>query len=154
MSFSGAYPTLGNIMKLSSAVTRSITAENVYGEKGRGGMAEVSDTPQPEVVRIGQPWDRNRHAGDLGQTWKVRPALHLPPKSVTTIMDVDGPGIIQHIWITVDSKLYRDLILRIYWDGEEQPSVECPVGDFFCNGWNTRANVLAMPDQCESLRRV
>ena len=75
MSFSGAYPNLGNIMKLSSAVTRSITAENVYGEKGRGGMADWSETPQPEVVKIGQPWDKNRHAGDLGQGWKIRPAI-------------------------------------------------------------------------------
>jgi len=53
MNFNGLNMTLGNISKLSNAKTRSITAENVYGEKSKGGMAEVSDTPQPEVTKIG-----------------------------------------------------------------------------------------------------
>lgn len=137
---------LGNISRLSTAVTRSITAENVYGDKGRGGMAELSTTPQPDVARLGQAWDGpNACARELGQTWKVRPCITLPKEQTTTLMDVDGPGCIQHIWITVDCRRYRELILRIYWDGEEQPSVETPLGDFFCNGFNTRANILALP---------
>ena len=144
--FNGLGLGLGNISKLSSAKTRSITAENVYGEKGRGGMADVSETPQADVVKIGQRWDGpNACARDLGQTWKVRPCLNLPAGETTTLMDIDGPGCIQHIWITTDHKRFRDLILRLYWDGEETPSVECPVGDFFCNGFNQRANVLALP---------
>jgi hypothetical protein len=137
---------LFGITQLSNARTRSITAENVYGQKGRGGMAEVSASPQPEVLQIGQVWDGpNSCARDLGQTWKVRPCITLPPGSTTTLMDVEGPGTIQHIWITVDARRYRDLILRMYWDGEEVPSVEVPVGDFFCNSWRRRANILALP---------
>ncbi len=139
---------LGNysISRLSKAATRSITAENVYGEKGKGGMAEVSTTPQPEVVRVDQQWDGpNPCARDLGRKWKVRPCIALPKESNTTLMDVAGPGIIQHIWITVDPKCYRDLIIRIYWDKEETPSVESPIGDFFCNGWKVRVNILAIP---------
>lgn len=146
MSFTGANMNLGNIMKLSSAVTRSITAENVYGEKGKGGMADLTVEPQAEVAKIGQVWDGpNPCARDLAQTWKIRPCITLPKGSTSTLMDVDGPGIIQHIWITIDSKVYRDLILRVYWDGETTPSVESPVGDFFCNGWKTRTNILALP---------
>jgi hypothetical protein len=146
MAFNGAYMHLGNVMKLSSAVTRSITAENVYGEKGRGGMAEVSATPQEAVKRIGQKWDGpNSCARDLGRTWKVRPCITVPKGQTATLMDVDGPGVIQHIWITVDPKRYRDLVLRMYWDGEKTPSVESPLGDFFCNGWKTRTNILALP---------
>ncbi len=144
MTFNGVNMGLGNIYKLSRAVTRSITAENVYGERGRGGMAEVSDTPQEEVTRIGQGWYRQEPARDLGRPWKIRPCITLPKQSTTTLMDVAGPGVIQHIWITVEAKRYRDLILRMYWDGEDAPSVEAPVGDFFCNGWG-RANVLALP---------
>ena len=137
---------LFGITQLSGARTRSITAENVYGDKGRGGMAELSDTPQPEVVKLGQAWDGpNLCARDLGQTWKVRPCITLPQGSTTTLMDVEGPGTIQHIWITVDVKRYRDLILRMYWDGEEEPSVEVPVGDFFCNSWRQRSNIVALP---------
>lgn len=137
---------LFGITQLSQAQTRSITAENVYGDKGRGGMAEVSATPQPEVVKIGQKWEGpNSAARDLGRNWKVRPCIALPKESTTTLMDVSGPGTIQHIWITVNAKVYRDLILRIYWDGEQTPSVEVPVGDFFCNSWKRRANIVALP---------
>jgi hypothetical protein len=137
---------LFGISHLVDAETRSVTAENVYGEKGKGGMAELSPTPQKEVAKIGQKWDGpNSCARDLGRTFKVRPCITVPGKSVSTLMDVKGPGVIQHIWITVDPKFYRDLILRMYWDGEKTPSVECPVGDFFCNGWKTRNNVLALP---------
>ncbi len=137
---------LFGIANLSEAQSRSITAENVYGEKGRGGMAELSTTPQPEVARIGQRWDGpNACARDLGRTWKVRPCITLPKASTTTLMDVEGPGTIQHLWITVDSKRHRDLILRFYWDGEKVPSVESPVGDFFCTSWKSRAAILALP---------
>jgi hypothetical protein len=146
MNFNGSNMNLGNIMKLSNAVTRSITAENVYGEKGQGGMADLTHDPQPEVEKIAQKWDGpNACARDLGLKWKVRPCITVPAQTTSTLMDVDGPGVIQHIWITVDSPWYRDLILRMYWDGENEPSVEVPVGDFFCNGWKTRTNILSLP---------
>ncbi len=51
---------------------------------------------------------------------------------------IEGSGVINHIWITVDSPdpLYRrNLVLRAYWDGSEHPSVEAPLGDFFGQGW-------------------
>jgi hypothetical protein len=146
MNFNGLGMGLGNLSKLSDAQTRSITAENVYGEKGRAGMAELAEAPQPEVAKIGQKWEGpNKCARDLGRTWKVRPCITLEPGKVTTLMDVDGPGVIQHIWITVKPTCYRDLIVRMYWDGEKTPSVEAPVGDFFCNGFLTRTNILALP---------
>lgn len=136
---------LGNIMKLSHARTRSLSAENIYGEKGRAAMAEVSGTPQPEVAKLGQPWQENAAARELGRGWKVRPYLTLPKATTTKIMDIDGPGVIQHIWITVHEKHSRDLILRAYWDGSDKPSMEAPIGDFFCNGWKNRVTVLALP---------
>ncbi len=137
---------LFGITHLSNAQTRSISAENVYGEKGHGGMAGLTEAPQEEVARIGQPWGGpNKCARDLGRGWKVRPFTALKPESVTTLMDVDGPGAIQHIWITVDPKFHRDLILRMHWDGEDEPSVECPLGDFFCNSWKARSKILSIP---------
>lgn len=143
--FNGLGMGLGNISRLSNAKTRSITPENVYGEKGKGGMAEVSATPQPEVERIGQMWTGpNSHARDLGRPWKVRPCIALPPGE-TTIMDVDGPGCIQHIWMTMDCTYFRDMVIRIFWDHETTPSVEVPIGDFFCNGFNTRTFITSLP---------
>ena len=145
MAFNGAHMSLGTISKLSDAETRVVTAENVYGEKGRGGMAEVTETPQPEVRRIGQEWERQEAARDLGVGWKVRPYINIPSGKTEIIFDVDGPGVIQHIWLTVTEAAYRDLIIRMYWDAEDAPSVEAPVGDFFCNGFRQRANIMALP---------
>jgi len=137
---------LSKITKLTTGKTRLFTAENVYGEKGKGGMAEVSDTPQEETVKIGQLWKKsNPAARELGQKWKVRPCIDLAPESVTTILDTTGPGRITHIWFTVDSKKFRDIILRVYWDGEEFPSIESPVGDFFCNGFNRALKITSIP---------
>mgnify|MGYP006297729353 CR=1 FL=1 len=136
---------LEHIARLSDSTTRLFTPENVLGEKGRGGMARVSDTPQPEVERLGQSWHLQSAARELGQGWKVRPDINLQPESVTTILDTDGPGYICHIWMTMEKKWWREIVLRFYWDGEEMPSVESPVGDFFCSSWNEHADIMALP---------
>ena len=139
-------PGLGSIDRISDATTRLITAENVYGLKGAGGRAELTDDPQAEVVQIGQHWDGpNLCARELGVQWKVRPCITLLPKSTATLVDIDGPGYIQHIWITFSEKHYRDIILRFYWDNEAKPSVEVPLGDLFCCGFCKRVNILALP---------
>ncbi|MCX6625150.1 MAG: DUF2961 domain-containing protein, partial [Acidobacteria bacterium] len=74
----------------------------------------------------------------LGAGWKVRPFIDLQRRQTVTLADIKGPGVIQHIWITVSEKAYRDCILRFYWDGETTPSVEVPLGDFFGNAFNLR----------------
>lgn len=135
--------SLGNLALLRRSETRSVSPENVYGEKGKGGMAEVSDVPQPEVARIGQQWAPNYGpARELGRGWKVRPLVNIPKRSTVTIMDVEGPGVIQQIWMT-PAGVCRFNILRIYWDGCEHPSVECPLGDFFACGWGKFAPVVS-----------
>ncbi|MCI8895114.1 MAG: DUF2961 domain-containing protein [Lachnospiraceae bacterium] len=132
------------IPQLRNSQTRLITAENVYGEKGRGGMAEPGKQ-QPEAERIGQLYLENGAPRELGRTFKVRPCITLDSQSVTTLMDVEGPAAITHIWITVDMRFYRDLILRMYWDGEETPSVEVPLGDFFCCSWKQWTQINGIP---------
>ena len=137
---------LGTLDRLSAAKTRLITAENVYGSKGAGGRADLTAEPQDDVVKIGQKWEGpNSCARELGIKNKIRPCITLPAGETTTIMDIDGPGYIQHVWITLDSKRFRDQILRVYWDEEVTPSVETPVGDFFCNGFNKAVPINSMP---------
>jgi hypothetical protein len=121
---------LGNLPFLSDAVTRSISAENPDGSTS-GGAKSLPD-------------EKNA-ASMLGEGWKVRPCITLEPYTTTTLADIEGSGIIQHIWITVDPKAYRDTILRFAWDGEDTPSVEVPLGDFFCNGHARRYNVNSLP---------
>ncbi len=128
--FNGLGMNLGNLARLSKARTRSISAENFSGEKGRAGKAIHGTGEVP--------------ARELGQGWKVSPCINLGPKSTTTLAEIEGPGAISHLWLTVHPSFWRSLVLRFYWDGEETPSVEVPVGDFFCNGWCERSNVNSL----------
>ena len=116
MTFDGLHCDLSTLARLSSARTRSISPENFSGAKGQGGTA-TDGTGAPA-------------ARDLGQGWKLSPSVRIGPGETFTLADIDEPGCIQHIWMT-PTGAWRDSILRFYWDGQEQPSVECPVGDFF-----------------------
>jgi hypothetical protein len=121
MAFNGLGMNLGNLSRLSSAKTRSISPENFTGEKGKGGM--VTEGTGANCAR------------DLGQGWKISPWYKVMPGEEKVLADIEGPGAIQQIWMTVSS-MWRWSILRIYWDDQKHPSVECPVGDFFCSGWS------------------
>jgi hypothetical protein len=114
---------------LKNSETRSISAENPTGERGGGAKAE--------------PLGPNA-ATALGTGWKVRPDIDLQRRATVTLADIEGPGVIQHIWMTVSEKAYRDCILRFYWDGETEPSVETPLGDFFANAHGIRCNVNSL----------
>ncbi len=111
---------LGDLSRLSHAKTRSISPENFKGEKGRGGMATEGTGANA--------------ARDLGQGWKISPSVKIKPGETFVMGEVDGSGIIHHIWMTPTGNS-RFTVFRIYWDGEAQPSVETPVGDFFASGW-------------------
>ena len=136
--FDGLNMSLGNLSRLSDAKTRSISPENFTGEKGKGGMA----TPQLPATRNVN--NASWAARDLGQTWKVNPFITIESKETVTIAEIEGPGAIQHIWMT-PTGVWRWSIIRIYWDDEKEPSVECPIADFFCMGWNEYAPVVSQP---------
>ncbi len=129
--YNGLGLSLGNLPRVSNAETRSISAENFAGAKGKGGMATEGTGAVP--------------ARELGVGWKLSPCIDLPGGATVTLADIDGPGAIQQIWFTVEPKYWRALVLRMYWDDEETPSVEVPLGDFFCMGWCKRANVKSLP---------
>ena len=135
MNFNGLGMSLGTLPRLSAARTRSITAENPTGEKGRGGMATEGTGAQP--------------ARDLGQGWKVSPSVIIEPGTTYTIADIAGPGAIQSMWLSGDISRQgpraRFYILRIYWDDQETPSVECPVADFFASGWGLFRQINSLP---------
>jgi hypothetical protein len=122
---------LGNLSQLSNAETRSISAENFTGAKGQGGAA----TEGTGAIA----------SRELGQGWKVSPSINIAGGETVTLAEIDGPGAIQHIWLTVHPTQWRRLVIRMYWDGEETPSVETPIGDFFANGWCERCNIASLP---------
>lgn len=129
--FNGIESNMSNLFRLSDAKSRSISPENFNGEKGKGGMA--TDGTGAKASR------------DLGQGWKVSPSVRIKSKTTYTVAEIDGPGSIQHIWMTPTGN-WRHSIIRFYWDGETEPSVEVPVGDFFGMGWGKYAllNSLAV----------
>ncbi|MEN9938909.1 MAG: hypothetical protein RLZZ387_5488 [Chloroflexota bacterium] len=128
-AFNGLGLNLGNLSRLSSARTRSISPENFSGEKGAGGMA--TDGTGAHAAR------------DLGRGWKLSPSIKIQPGETRVLAEVNDQGAIQHIWMTPTGH-WRHSILRIYWDGQEQPSVECPVGDFFANGWQQYGQISSL----------
>ncbi|MGI5925197.1 MAG: glycoside hydrolase family 172 protein [Lentisphaeria bacterium] len=131
MSYNGLGLHLGTLSRLSSAQTRSICPENFTGEKGRAAMATEGR---------GAPAAR-----DLGVGWKISPCVLIEAGETFTLADISGMGAVQQIWLTPTGN-WRFQILRIYWDDQEQPSVECPIGDFFGMGWGRYAplNSLAV----------
>lgn len=136
--YNGLDSNMGNLYRLSNAKTRSISPENFTGEKGKGGMADpLKDKDKRNIANAAYP------ARDLGQTWKVNPYIKIAGGEVFTIAEMDGPGAIQHIWMTPTGN-WRSTIIRIYWDGETTPSVEAPVGDFFCMGWGQYAPLSSL----------
>ncbi|WP_379707388.1 glycoside hydrolase family 172 protein [Mediterraneibacter gnavus] len=122
---------MGSVAVISHTKSRAVNAENPTGEKGKGGMT----------------------SSVLGPSRKGSPCIEkIAPGEIKVLADIKGPGVIRHIWATVTDKispanrfLLRDLVLRIYWDGEKTPSVECPLGDFFCCGFGTTYFVNSMP---------
>lgn len=71
------------------------------------------------------------------------------PGEKRTIAEIKGTGVINHIWITMsptpDQLSRNDIIIRMYWDGNDYPSVESPIGPFFGQGWNESYNYSSMP---------
>ncbi|RYY62252.1 MAG: DUF2961 domain-containing protein [Chitinophagaceae bacterium] len=138
--FDGLNMNMGNLSLLSDAKTRSISPENFTGEKGKGGMADPkADNGKRNVANAAA------QAATLGRGWKVNPFIEVKSGETITIAEMDGPGAIQHIWMTPTGN-WRFSILRFYWDDETTPSIEVPVGDFFGMAFNTYAplNSLAV----------
>ena len=91
-------------------VSRSICFENPSGAPGEGGKT----------------------ASRLGAGRKGSPSISLKAGQEVQLCDIEGPGTIRHIWMTTrrDAVTLRGLVIRAWWDGQEHPSVECPIGDF------------------------
>jgi len=127
--FNGLGMGLHNLSHVSTAKSRSICPENFTGKKGGACTAEVThDT---------------HSARELGRGWKVSPCIQIKAGETVTLADIDGSGAINQIWMTPTGN-WRFSILRIYWDDEVNPSVECPVGDFFASGWGKFAPLSSL----------
>ena len=130
-AFNGMQSGMGDLFRLSNAQMRSISPENLTGEKGKGGMATEGT---------------GKHASrELGQGWKVSPSIRIKAGATVTLGEVNGSGVIQQIWMTpapIDKM--RLFVLRFYWDDEPEPSIEVPMGDFFACGWGQYCQINSL----------
>ena len=128
--FDGLDMNLGNLSRLSDAQI----AIDQPGEFRRRKRAKAAWRPRAPARAPRGSW-----AG----RWKVSPSVRIKAQSTFTVAEIDGPGAIQQIWMTPSPlDKTRQFILRFYWDGETEPSVEVPMGDFFACGWGKY-----LPDQ-------
>ncbi|MHA4811880.1 glycoside hydrolase family 172 protein [Flavitalea flava] len=124
----GPCENIANIFRVTAARSRSISPENSTGAEGGGGTRQKNYPSGPT---------------DPDQGWNESPGVIIKAKTTYTVAEMDGSGSIQHIRMTPTGN-WRYSILRFYWDGEKDPSVEVPVGDFFCMGWGQYAPMQSL----------
>ncbi|MFQ6076978.1 MAG: glycoside hydrolase family 172 protein [Candidatus Bathyarchaeia archaeon] len=84
-------------------------------------------------------WDRTGGNADY---------IVVPEGATAILANIRGAGCITHIWLTIacDTKWYlRKMLIRMFWDGERDPSVEVPIGDFFGIGHGITKNFVSLP---------
>ena len=127
--FGGA--SASGMSRLTTGKSRSVSPENSSGAKGAGGAA--TDGTGAHAAR------------ELGRGWKVSPSIEIAAGATVTLADIEGPGVIRHIWLTTHPDHWRRLVLRFFWDDDRSPGRDGPVGDFFCYGWGEFAQVSSLP---------
>jgi hypothetical protein len=109
---------------LVSLLVFSVTPPSSFAQTAAAAQIDLTQ-PQDYVLKRVSSFDRTGGNADYRQ---------IGPGQTLTILDVDGPGTLTHIWFTLsspESGHLKRLVLRMYWDGEATPSVETPLGDFF-----------------------
>src|SRR5690348_16450406 len=102
----------------------AFASSNLIAQELTGSLSNLT-VPQDYVLKRVSSYDRTGGNADMRQ---------IASGQTLTLLDEDGPGVITHVWFTIASGErfhLKKLVLRMYWDGENTPSVETPVGDFF-----------------------
>jgi hypothetical protein len=114
---------LGATASITMALTPAVNAQ-VSVESDLAHLAQFRDY-KPRRISSTDPENRNAdgtHRKPIG------------PGETREIATIEGAGIIKHIWITIatpEAHHLKKIVLRMYWDGEQSPSVDAPIGDFF-----------------------
>ncbi len=102
-----------------------------FAQSSLDDILSLSRLPQLKTSRLMQISSTDTSGGN-------NDFIGIAPGASATLADIEGPGIIVQFWVTIDSPdkyFLRHLLLRMSWDGEENPSVEAPIGDFFGTGF-------------------
>ncbi len=102
--------------------------------------------PLSGIARLSQA--RSRRISSYDRTGGNRDHIEVPAGANVELAKLDGSGVVTHIWLTLSSKdelSRKNLVIRMYWDGQEHPSVESPIGDFFGQGWGLLYTFSSLP---------
>lgn len=122
--------SLFEFYKSSNKISRSISMENVSGQKSEGGKA-IDGANKPFL-------------GELGQGYKVSPCVFINANEEYEIAKINEEGIIKHIWMTLDINHSLKMNLRVYYDGNDFPSIDVPLTKFFFVGFDQRTEVNSL----------
>lgn len=134
------------ILLIAWMVCPSQAGAQDLGGRSLAGLDRLQEGTRFRVSSADSDW-RNGNAD-------ARP---IEPGETLTVADIEGPGRITHIWFTIsadDPHYGRSVTLRMYWDGQEEPAVESPLGDFFAVGHGLKRNVNSLPVQVSSEGRA
>ncbi|MBN1422755.1 MAG: DUF2961 domain-containing protein [Planctomycetes bacterium] len=135
------------LLVLSAPLAADIMADLAKPHEGRSMRASSSHRIGPDGK-----YDPNGEY-DPNSNWDNKNVL---PGETKVLLEADGPGVITHIWMTFlgpephpwarkGSATHQEMLLRIFYDGDERPGVEAPVGDFFANCFGERREVISLP---------
>jgi len=99
---------------------------------------------------------RSRRISSYDRTGGNADSIRIEPGTTVVLAEIKGPAAIHHIWTTIAAEAFysRKLVLRAFWDGEEAPSVETPIGDFFGVGHGLNRDLSSLPIACSSEGRA
>ncbi len=99
---------------------------------------------------------RSKRVSSYDRSGGNNDSIAIDPGKTAVIADIKGPAAIHHMWVTIAAEAFygRKIVLRIYWDGEDVPSVEAPIGDFFGVGHGLDRNLSSLPIACSSEGRA
>ncbi len=114
-------------------------------------------TGQDMLGKLGEKQSfRSKRISSYDRTGGNRDSISIEPGKTALLAEIKGPAAIHHIWVTIAGEAFygRKIVLRVYWDGEDVPSVEAPIGDFFGVGHGLNRNLSSLPIACSSEGRA
>ncbi|MDP6371103.1 MAG: DUF2961 domain-containing protein [Vicinamibacterales bacterium] len=139
--FMGGMLGMGGAAAAMSAVGAPAFAQE---RQGRGQVNTPGGLAGLFLARQG----RRRRESSWNRDGRNADRYQIEPGATHVMADLQGAGIIRHIWVTINHQepdYLRKLVLRAYWDGQSEPSVEAPIGDFFGVGHGRVSNYWSLP---------
>ena len=135
------------------------TLATLFGSTFLAILAVAQPSPPPLLDALTRPqhYEARRASSCNPDLESNGDSVPIPAGKTITLLDADGPGVVTHFWNTIgalDPFYGRSVVLRIYYDGLDQPSVQAPLGDFFGVGHGAHRSFTSAPVNVSGVRPV